>query len=106
MRFSQFLYWYKPKGDVYRSSIQPWTFPWQGISLYDSWMPHEYANLTFWDYPGKDGDATRHAIGAHISNKHKMAIQNVYMRNFKVLLDDQNCNKNNKIIHIIIDYNY
>ena len=77
------VYWYKPQGDVYRLLGQDQWYPWQAMSIYDSFIPTMVQNVTFYDYPAKDGDARRHALGAHFSHKFNLIPKCFALRDIK-----------------------
>ena len=47
-------YWFKPEGDVYRQVMFPKDAPMTAIEVYDTWIPVEKFDNTFWDIPGID----------------------------------------------------
>ena len=75
------VYWYKVAGDVYRQFGKDKFYPVQGLAVYDTWMPTVIQNNTFVNFFSKDGDAHRHAVGAHLGNEFQMSIKNFIMIN-------------------------
>ena len=51
-------------------------------------MPTEVSGNKFYDFPSLDGDAHRHALGAHLTNKFQMSVKNmiVYNNEVKILM--------------------
>ena len=81
------MFWFKPHGEVYRLMGQDQWYPWQAMSIYDSFVPTLISNVTFFDYPAKEGEARRHALGAHFNHKFvlipkQFALQDVKERFF------------------------
>ena len=75
--------WYKPIGDVYRSTIADRYYPVQGMSIYDTWMLQSIKNNRFYDFfsdaAGTDG--YRHAVGVHFSNNFHISMKNCFVNN-------------------------
>ena len=56
----------------------------KGLAVYDTWMPTEVSGNKFYDFPSLDGDAHRHALGAHLTNKFQMSVKNMIVYNNEV----------------------
>ena len=74
-------YYFKPRGDVYRqSNAQKW-YPTQGLSIYDTWLPHVIRNNTFIDYFSEEDDGFRHGLGVHLGNRFRLSAKNCFVFN-------------------------
>ena len=49
------MYHYKIDG-IYRSLPERDIYPWQGLAIYDDWLPNEIYNVTFAHFPSGPGE--------------------------------------------------
>ena len=72
-------HWFKPTGDVYRSSPQDKYFPTQGIAIADTTTLQVIKDNTFFYFFAEHGDAHRNAIGINYGSSAPVSPKNCYI---------------------------
>ena len=72
-------HWFKPAGDVYRSSPQDKYFPTQGIAIADTTSVQVIKDNTFMYFYSENDDAYRNAIGINYGSSAPVSPKNCYI---------------------------